>query len=43
MGFFPGCRLRVLHNDPDDLNMVVAVDDARFALAKHNARQILVR
>lgn len=43
MGFYPGSRLRVLHNDPDESNMVVAVDDARFALAKDNARLILVR
>lgn len=43
MGLFNGVRILVVQNNPREPNMVVAVGDARYAIHKSTAEQIIVR
>lgn len=43
MGLFTGALVTVLQNRPRDANMVVAVGESRYIIAKETAGQISVR
>lgn len=43
MGLFSGAHVAVLKNRPRDANMVVAVGESRYIIAKESAEKVMVR
>lgn len=43
MGLFGGARVHILHNQPGEPNLVIAVGDSRYTVPREIARKIMVR
>ncbi len=43
MGLFAGIKVHVIKNRPSDANMVIAIGDSRYIIAKEAAEKISVR
>jgi Fe2+ transport system protein FeoA len=43
MGLFSGALVTVIKNHPNDANMVIAVGESRYIIAKDTAQKIQVR